>query len=55
MANIKLPYGREFLDVNIPDERLNAVLVSDMHHYKAELSQIELVKQALEIQLELQN
>ncbi len=48
MANIKLPYGREFLDVNIPDERLNAVLVSDMHHYKAEKSQIELVKEALE-------
>ena len=48
MANIKLPYGKEFLDVNIPDERLNAVLVSDMHHYKAEMSQIELVKQALE-------
>ena len=48
MANIKLPYGKEFLDVNIPDERLNAVLVSDMHHYKAELSQIDLVKKALE-------
>lgn len=48
MANIKLPYGKDFLDVNIPDERLNAVLVSDMHHYKAEKSQIELVKQALE-------
>jgi nickel-dependent lactate racemase len=48
MANIKLPYGKDFLDVNIPDERLNAVLVSDMHHYKAEMSQVELVKQALE-------
>lgn len=48
MANIKLPYGKEFLDVNIPDERLNAVLVSDMHHYKAEKSQTELVREALE-------
>lgn len=48
MANIKLPYGKEYLDVNIPDERLNAVLVSDMHHYKAEMSQVEIVKHALE-------
>lgn len=48
MANIKLPYGKEFLDVNILDERLNAVLVSDMHHYKADKSQTELVKDALE-------
>lgn len=48
MANIKLPYGKDFLDVNIPDERLNAVLVSDMHHYKAEMTQVEIVKHALE-------
>lgn len=48
MANIKLPYGREYINVDIPDERLNAVLLSDMHNYKAKLSQTELVQQALE-------
>ncbi|MBE3102273.1 MAG: hypothetical protein IMZ47_08415 [Firmicutes bacterium] len=36
MANIELPYGKEYINVEIPDERLNAVLVSDMHHYKPE-------------------
>jgi nickel-dependent lactate racemase len=48
MANIRLPYGKEYLNVEIPDERLNAVLVSDMHNYKPRLSQEELVRQALE-------
>lgn len=48
MANIKLPYGREQVEVQIPDERINAILVSDMHHYKPELSQVDLVKQAIE-------
>ena len=48
MTNIELPYGHEFLNAQIPQERLNAVLVSDMHHYKSKLSQVELVKQAIE-------
>lgn len=48
MTNIELPYGHEFLNVQIPEERLNAVLVSDMHHYKSKLSQVELVKKAIE-------
>ncbi|MDF2677575.1 MAG: lactate racemization operon protein LarA [Bacillota bacterium] len=48
MANVKLPYGKSFLDAEISDERLNAILVSDMHHYKPELSQEELVQKSLE-------
>jgi len=32
MAKIELPYGKEYLEVEIPDERLNAVLVSELHH-----------------------
>jgi nickel-dependent lactate racemase len=48
MTTVKLPYGKENLDVDIPDNRLNAVLVSELHHYKPELGQAELVKQALE-------
>ena len=48
MANIELPYGKEYINVEIPDGRLNAVLVSDMHHYKPEADQVELVKRAIE-------
>lgn len=48
MADIKLPYGKGYLDVEIPDDRLNAVLVPDIHNYKPKSSQTELVKQALE-------
>ncbi|ONI47719.1 lactate racemization operon protein LarA [Candidatus Epulonipiscium fishelsonii] len=45
--NIKLPYGKEFVDVEIPKERLNAVLVSELHHYKPEGTPAEIVKKAM--------
>lgn len=48
MTAIKLPYGTDFLEVNISEERLNGVLVSELHHYKPQLSQEELVRQCLE-------
>lgn len=48
MTQIKLPYGRDYLTAEIPDERINATLVSEMHHYTPEESQITLVKNALE-------
>lgn len=48
MAHIELPYGKESINVEIPEERLNAVLISDLHNYKPELNQVELVRQALE-------
>lgn len=48
MTVVKLPYGTDFLEVDIPEERLNGVLISELHHYKPQLSQIELVRQALE-------
>lgn len=48
MANIKLPYGKEFLEVEIPDERLNAILESDINKYKPELDEVDLVREALE-------
>ncbi len=47
MTKVNLPYGREQILVDIPEERLKAVLVSDMHHYKAELSQWDIVKEAI--------
>ncbi len=48
MANIKLPYGREHINVNIDDNRLNAVLVSEMENYVPTMSQVDLVKTAME-------
>ncbi|HIX59658.1 MAG TPA: nickel-dependent lactate racemase [Candidatus Blautia gallistercoris] len=48
MAEVKFPYGKEMLSLDIADDRLKAVLVSNLHHYKAEKGQVELVKEALE-------
>lgn len=48
MTSIKLPYGKEHVSLEINEERLNAVLVSELHHYKSEMSQTELVKNAME-------
>lgn len=48
MTNIVLPYGKESISTEIPQERINAVLVSDMHHFRSEKSQEELVREALE-------
>lgn len=48
MTQIKLPYGRDYLTAEIPDERISAILVSEMHHYSPKETQIELVQNALE-------
>lgn len=48
MKTIKLPYGKEYMEANIPEERLNAVLVSGMHEYRPKKSQEELVQEAIE-------
>lgn len=48
MKTIKLPYGKEYMEANIPEERLNAILVSGMHEYKPKKSQEELVQEAIE-------
>lgn len=48
MTKIVLPYGKGTLNAEIPDERISAVMVSEMHHYVPEKSQVELVKEALE-------
>ena len=47
MAQIKFPYGKEFLQLEIPESRLQAVLVSQLHHYKAQHTPQELVEQAM--------
>lgn len=48
MTKIELPYGKGTLTAEIPDERISAIMVSEMHHYVPEKSQVELVKEALE-------
>ncbi|MFW5986482.1 MAG: nickel-dependent lactate racemase, partial [Halanaerobiales bacterium] len=44
---VKLPYGREKLTVTVDDDKLQDILVSRTDGYDAELSQEELVKEAL--------
>jgi len=48
MPFLKFPYGKNFLEYDIPKERLKAELLSKIHNYKPEYSPKELVRQALE-------
>jgi len=48
MQKIRFPYGKGYIESEIPEERLNAVLVPQLHHYKTELSQEEIVKKDVE-------
>ncbi|WP_326906647.1 nickel-dependent lactate racemase [Sedimentibacter sp. MB31-C6] len=48
MAKVELPYGKEKVVLEVPDDRLQSVLVSELHHYTPEGSQIELVRKAIE-------
>ena len=48
MPLVKLPYGKEVLEYDIPESRFKAELVSQMHDYKPGSSPEELVRQALE-------
>lgn len=48
MPVVKFPYGEGIVEYNFPEDRFQAELVSQMHHYKAEYSQDELVRQSLE-------
>lgn len=45
--NIKLPYGKEHLSLNISDDKINGILESEIHHYKREMSQTEIVKDSM--------
>ena len=48
MPLVKFPYGTGSIEFDIPGERFQVELVSTMHHYQAEHSPEELVRQALE-------
>ncbi|MBQ4150539.1 MAG: nickel-dependent lactate racemase [Clostridia bacterium] len=47
MANIVFPFGKEKISYDIDDARLNGVLVSSLHSYKAKDSEENLVKAAM--------
>ena len=44
---ISFPYGKEFLSYDFPDDRLQGVLVSNLHHYEAKKDPLSLVEDAL--------
>ena len=46
--NLSFPYGKEFLKIDIPDERLKGVIVSNLHHYTVKNTPEALVAEALE-------
>jgi len=47
MANLTFPYGKEHIACEIPDERLRAVLNSELNNYTPSLSACQLVEEAL--------
>ena len=44
---ISFPYGKEFIDLDVADERLQGVLVSNLHHYEAKSDPLSLVEEDL--------
>lgn len=48
MKKIELPYGRESITVEIEEDRLAGILLSDLHQYQPKKSGEELVQEALE-------
>jgi nickel-dependent lactate racemase len=52
MTQIRIPYGRTHMELDVPDKRLVAILESKAHHFVPESTQSELVKQALQTPIE---
>ncbi|MCR5347198.1 MAG: nickel-dependent lactate racemase [Fretibacterium sp.] len=49
---LSFPYGRDFVNFEIDDERVQGVLVSNLHHYVAKKDPLSLVEDALENPIE---
>lgn len=45
---LKVPYSKTGMNINIPDENMIKVLQSKAHDFKSRLSEVEIVKQALD-------
>lgn len=48
MTKVKIPYSKRFLEVEIPDRNLLAILESKAHAFKVENTQQEIVNEALD-------
>ncbi len=48
MTKIKIPYSKRFLEIDVPDKNLRAILESKAHAYKVEITQEEIVNKALD-------
>ena len=48
MAKIKIPYSKKFLEIDVPDNNLVAILESKAHAFKVECTQQEIVSKALD-------
>lgn len=48
MASIKIPYNRSYIEVNVDDKNLKAVLNTKIHGYKRKGTQEEIVRNTLE-------
>ena len=44
---VNFPYGKEQLSLDIPESRLQGVLVSNLHHYTPKAAPLDLVEEAL--------
>lgn len=47
MVHVELPYGQGNLSLDLPEERLDSILVSKAHHFKRQGMESEIVKKAL--------
>lgn len=47
MVNVKLPYGKNKINISIPKEQLNGILTSDIHSYYNGKSERKIVKEAI--------
>lgn len=48
MTIVKIPYAKTYLEAEIPDSRLQGILLSKAHAFKATSNEAEIVRQALE-------
>lgn len=47
MKTFKIPYYKDTVDIHVAEENIKAVVTAKMHEYKADMGEVELVKEAL--------
>ncbi|MFT9493809.1 nickel-dependent lactate racemase [Anaerosolibacter sp.] len=52
MATIKIPYSKGFVDLDVSDKNLLAILESKAHHFKTDEDQVTIARKALENPIE---